>query len=94
MPAATITTTARPAFEMPKGSWGYRVNNVSDETIYTLENAAVTTSTGIPLAAGAERTVCFAEKAQNAMTLQAVHGGTGDKALRYEILTVQVQAIT
>ena len=94
MPSVNITTTPSKAFEIPQGAWGYRVNNVSDETIYTLENAPVTTSTGIPLAAGAERSVCFAEKAQNAMSLQAVHGGTGNKALRYEILTVQVQAIT
>lgn len=94
MPAATITTTAAPAFEIPKGSWGYRVYNNSDTAIYVLENAAVLTTTGIPIRPGSERVVAFAERNQNPMTLQAIHGGSGDKNMRYEILTVQAQALT
>ena len=92
MPAVNITTTAAKAFEIPSGSWGYRMHNASDETIYTLDNAAVTVATGMPLAAGAERTVCFAERSRQPMSVQAIHAGSGNKSLRYEILTVQLQA--
>jgi len=94
MPAATITTTAGPAFEIPRGSWGYRVYNNSDTVIYVLENATVLTTTGIPVRPGSERVVAFAERNQNPMTLQAIHGGSGSKNVRYEILTVQIQATT
>ena len=92
MPAVNITTTAAKAFEIPSGTWGYRMHNASDETIYTLDNAAVTVATGMPLAAGAERTVCFAERSRQPMSVQAIHAGSGNKSLRYEILTVQLQA--
>lgn len=93
MPAASITTTAGPAFEIPRGSWGYRIYNNSDTVLYVLENAPVTTSTGLPLRVGGERVVAFAERNQNPMTVQAVHGGSGSKNLRYEVLTVQMQAL-
>jgi len=46
----------------------------------------------MPLAAGAERTVCFAERSRQPMSVQAIHAGSGNKSLRYEILTVQLQA--
>lgn len=97
MPAASITTTAGPAFRVPVGAFGFRVRNLSDTTIYWRDSADVATSgdtMGMPLDPGQEHVEVYDKDNKNPRAILMVHGGSGSKSIVYDFLQVQLQAIS
>lgn len=80
--ATTAVTTVIPA------GTGWTIAhfaNVSDTTIYiqwSEESTALTTANGMPIAAGAMRSIIASDVPVRA-AVQAIHGGSGNKELRY-----------
>jgi len=95
--SANITTAGVIAFTLPVGTWGVRVINESDTLIRRLLGQPATTSgtsLGLPLAAGAGETLVFRQPLKQDVDYCAIHAGTGDKTLTYEIITQPTQGGT
>jgi hypothetical protein len=95
--SAPITTAGVIAFTLPIGTWGVRVSNESDTLIRRLLGQAAGTSgtsLGLPLAAGAGETIIFKQPLKQAVAYCAIHAGSGDKTLTYEIITQPTQGGT
>lgn len=96
MPAVNIAATQTTAFNIPRDKWGARLFNNSDtRLLYRLAKNVATSGSdmGIPLDPGQEIMLCLAEKARNDIAVVAIHGGTGNKELVYDILDQQYQAV-
>ncbi len=88
--SANITTSGVIAFTLPEGAFGVRVVNESDTTIRRLLGQPAGTSgasLGIPLASSASETLVFEQALKNPLAYCAIHAGTGDKTLSYEVIT-------
>lgn len=95
--SANITTAGVTAFTLPVGAWGVRVINESDTLIRRLLGQPAATSgarLGLPLAAGAGETLVFKQPLKQAVSYCAIHAGSGDKTLTYEIITQPTQGGT
>jgi len=95
--SANITTAGDIAFTLPVGTWGVRVINESDTLIRRLLGQPAATSgasLGLPLAAGAGETLVFKQPLKQAVSYCAIHGGSGNKTLTYEIITQPTQGGT
>lgn len=92
--SANITTAGDIAFTLPVGTWGVRVINESDTLIRRLLGQPAATSgasLGLPLAAGAGETLVFKQPLKQAVAYCAIHAGSGNKTLTYEIITQPTQ---
>lgn len=97
MPAVNVTSSSAVAFVVPQDTWGYRLRNISDTTIYERVGKTVATSgddMGLPIDPGCEKVVCFASKLVSAQSIFAIHGGSGNKALVYDILRWPAQTVS
>jgi hypothetical protein len=93
--SANITTAGVVAFTLPPGAWGVRIANESDTTIRRLLGAAAATSgdlLGIPIKPGGSEVICFKEVLKNPLAVGAIHAGSGNKTLTYEVITQETQA--
>lgn len=92
-----ITTSGVIAFTLPVGAWGVRIVNESDTLIRRLLGASPGTSgstLGIPLAAGASENILFQSALGQPLMVGAIHAGTGNKTLTYEVITQPTTAIS
>lgn len=95
--SANITTSGVTAFTLPVGAWGVRIVNESDTLIRRLLGAAPSTSgsdLGLPIAAGASENILFQSALSQPLMVGAIHGGTGDKTLTYEVITHPTQSLS
>ncbi len=96
MPAVNVTTTAATAFTVPDGAFGYSLYNNSDTTILYREGATVATSganMGNPIAAGEHQEFGFDLALQNPVAINAIHSGSGNKVLVYDIIKTERIAV-
>lgn len=96
MPAsANITTSGVIAFTLPVGAWGVRIANESDTTIRRMLGSGAATSgatLGIPIKPGGSEVICFKQALKNPLPVGAIHAGSGNKTLTYEVITQETQA--
>lgn len=98
MPSVNATTTAAKAFLVPQGAFGFKMRNLSDTTIYWRDSTKnVATSgddMGMPLDPGQEHVEVYDKDAKNARSILMIHGGSGNKQVVYDLLQVQLAAVT
>ena len=91
MPAATVTTTATTALNIPRGSYGVTLANDSDTIIYYrvggISDAAVGAGAGVMIQPKGQAVLLYQNQLSNDVGVSCYHAGTGSKTLTYDVFT-------